>query len=92
MREVEALSKRWDCKSCEQMFARDKGEIGGTAGKEKMIFLGAKFRHILNSFGKVFVMVWITYSNVYYLRITQLIVINMRLTQYTSFMDIIKMT
>ena len=63
IRVMETLSKRCCCKNCQQMFRRSKclikhlNEVESTGDKEKSIFLQAESRYILNSFGKVFVVI-----------------------------------
>ena len=57
---MDVLFKRWECKSCKQIFKRDEnltkhlkqGRYAG--GKTKIIYSGGKFRHIFNSSKKVF--------------------------------------
>ena len=60
IKKMDVLCKRWECKACWQIFTRDKNLIKHlkeercTRRKTKMISLGGKFRHILNSSEKVF--------------------------------------
>ena len=57
---MDVLCKRWECKGCRQMFTQNESliryfnEERCTGGKKKIICLGGKFKHILNSSEKVF--------------------------------------
>ena len=60
IKEMDVLCKRCKCKGCRQIFMRNENLIGHlkderrTGGKTKIISLGGKFKHILNSSEKVF--------------------------------------
>ena len=60
IKEMDVLSKQSECKGCRQIFTRGKNLIRHlkqercNGGKTKIFCLGGKFRHILNSSGKVF--------------------------------------
>ena len=57
---IDVLSKRWECKSCRQIFTRNENLIRHlkdercTGRKTKIICSGGKFKHISNSSEKVF--------------------------------------
>ena len=59
-KKMDVLCKRLECKGYRQIFTRDKNLIKDlkeercTGGKTKFISAGGKFRHIFNSFEKVF--------------------------------------
>ena len=58
--EMDVLCKRWECKDCRQIFTQNENLIRHlkeercTGGKTKIICLGGKFKHILNSSEKIF--------------------------------------
>ena len=60
IKKIDVLFKRWECKSCRQIFTRNEDltvhlkEERCTGGKTKIICSGGKFKHILNSSEKVF--------------------------------------
>ena len=55
IKKIDVLFKRWECKSCRQIFTRNEDltvhlkEERCTGGKTKIICSGSKFKHILNS-------------------------------------------
>ena len=57
---MDVLCKQWNCKGCRQIFTRNEDPARHlqyekcTGGKTKIIRLGGKFKHILNSSEKVF--------------------------------------
>ena len=60
IKKMDVLSKRGECKGCRKIFTQNKDltshlkEKKCTEGKTKIICLGDKFKHILNSSEKVF--------------------------------------
>ena len=60
IKEMDVLCKRWGCKDCRQIFKRNENLIRYLkyercpGGKTKIICSGGKFKHILNTSGKVF--------------------------------------
>ena len=60
IKEMDVLCNRWECKGYRQIFTRNVNLIRHlkdercTGGKTKIICSGGKFKHILNSFEKVF--------------------------------------
>ena len=60
VKKMDIFCRRWECKDCRQIFTRDEdfirhlNEKRCTGGKAKIICLGGKFRHTLNSSEKVF--------------------------------------
>ena len=52
---MDVICKRWECKSCKQIFTRHNSLINhlkedrSTGGKTKIICSGGRFRHNLNS-------------------------------------------
>ena len=60
IKKMDVLCKRWECKSCWQIFTRNENLIRHlkdercTGGKTKIICSGIKFKHVSNSSEKVF--------------------------------------
>ena len=63
IKKMDVLCGRWECKGCRQIFTRNEDlirhlkEEGCTEGKTKIICPGGKFRNILNSLRRCFMVV-----------------------------------